>query len=191
MRKPKWGEWNDEEEEEGRGGRDQVILLISASRWGRNDQVKVRRPKWWEGGKVRQGASDLTFFCIKIRKKLWGQDEEAEMRRLRWGGWNEDERWGRDNVRHRICLAVQVRTFELLHIGTSFLAWSYILTISRSSLSIKVTESRSRSSAKEFIYLFLCMLLWAIYKVKVTHEGQSHTWRSRLNQCQGQIKVIF
>ena len=94
-----------------------------------------------------------------------GKDEEADMRRLKRGG-----------------KARQVIIFELLHIGTSFLAWIYIFPVSRSSLSIRVTESRSRWSAKKFIYLFLCMLLWAIYKVKVTHEGQSHTWRSRSNQ---------
>ena len=52
-------------------------------------------------------------------------------------------------------LSVQTITFEPLHIGTSFLVWRYILTISRSSLSIKVIESRSRSWAKKIIiYLF-------------------------------------
>ena len=54
-----------------------------------------------------------------------------------------------------VCLSVQTITFELLHIGTSFLVWRYTLTISRSSLSIKVIVSRSRSCAKKMIiYLF-------------------------------------
>ena len=46
-----------------------------------------------------------------------------------------------------VCVYLSVRaiTFECLDIETSFLVWCYILTISRSSLSIKVTESRSRS----------------------------------------------
>ena len=48
-----------------------------------------------------------------------------------------------------VCLSVQTLTFEPLHIGTSFLVWRYILTISRSSLSIKVIGSMSRSCAKK------------------------------------------
>ena len=46
-----------------------------------------------------------------------------------------------------VCLSVSVRaiTFEPVDIETSFLVWWYILTISRSSLSIKVIRSRSRS----------------------------------------------
>ena len=87
-----------------------------------------------------------------------------------------------------MCLSVQTITFEPLHIGTSFLVWWYILTISRSSLSIKVIGSRSRSCTKKWLFtyfnlLFLCMYLQTInksrshIKVKVTHQGQ------------GQIKV--
>ena len=64
-----------------------------------------------------------------------------------------------------VCLSVQTITFEPFHTGTSFLIWRYILTISRSSLSIKVIGSRSRSHIK----------------VKVTHQGQGHTSRSRSN----------
>ena len=45
-----------------------------------------------------------------------------------------------------VCLSVQAITFEPVDIETSFLVWCYILTISRSSLSIKVIGSRSRSS---------------------------------------------
>ena len=42
-------------------------------------------------------------------------------------------------------LSVQAITFEPLDIETSFLVCRYILTISRTCLSIKVIESRSRS----------------------------------------------
>ena len=42
-----------------------------------------------------------------------------------------------------VCLSVQAITFEPVDIETSFLVWCYILTISRSSLSIKVMGSRS------------------------------------------------
>ena len=48
-----------------------------------------------------------------------------------------------------VCLSVQAITFEPLNIETSFLVCRYILTISRSSLSIKVIESRSRSNVKK------------------------------------------
>ena len=48
-----------------------------------------------------------------------------------------------------VCLSVQAITFEPLDIETSFLACRYILTISRSSLNIKVIGSRSRSYEKK------------------------------------------
>ena len=48
-----------------------------------------------------------------------------------------------------VFLSVQAITFELLDIETSFLVCRYILTISGSSLSIKVTGSRSRSYEKK------------------------------------------
>ena len=43
-----------------------------------------------------------------------------------------------------VCVSVQAISFECLDIETSFLVWWYILTISRSSFSIKVIGSRSR-----------------------------------------------
>ena len=49
------------------------------------------------------------------------------------------------SVRLSVCVSVQAITFKCLDIETSFLAWWYILTISRSSLSIKVIGSRSKS----------------------------------------------
>ena len=45
-----------------------------------------------------------------------------------------------------VCLSVQAINFEWVDIETSFVVWCYILTISRSSLSIKVIGSRSRPS---------------------------------------------
>ena len=48
-----------------------------------------------------------------------------------------------------VFLSVQAITFEPLDTKTSFLACRYILTISRSSLSIKVIGSRSRSYEKK------------------------------------------
>ena len=51
-------------------------------------------------------------------------------------------------------LSVQAISFEPLDIETSFLACRYILTISRSGLSIKVIGSRSRSYEKNEFYLF-------------------------------------
>ena len=44
-----------------------------------------------------------------------------------------------------VFLSVQAITFEPLNIETSFLICRYILTITRSSLSIKIIGSRSRS----------------------------------------------
>ena len=95
-----------------------------------------------------------------------------------------------------VCLSVQTITFEPLHIGTSFLAWRFILTISMSSLSIKFIGSRSRSCEKNYYFsdfnlVFLCMDLQAINEVKVTYQGQGHTSKSRSNQGQHQIEVIF
>ena len=45
-----------------------------------------------------------------------------------------------------VCLSVWAIMFEAVDIETSFLAWWYIMNISRSSWIIKVIESRSRSS---------------------------------------------
>ena len=54
-----------------------------------------------------------------------------------------------------VFLSVQAITFEPLNIETSFLVCRYILTISRSSLSIKVIGSRSRSYEKKVIVLLI------------------------------------
>ena len=78
-----------------------------------------------------------------------------------------------------VFLPVQAITFQSLDIETSFLVCRYILTISRSSLSIKVIGSRSRSYEKNdnltyFNLLILCMKLKVINKIKVTHKGEGH-----------------
>ena len=54
-----------------------------------------------------------------------------------------------------VFLSVQAITFEPLDTETSFLVCMYILTISRSSLSIKVIGSRSRSYEKKMIVLLI------------------------------------
>ena len=78
-----------------------------------------------------------------------------------------------------VFLSVQAITFELLHIETSFLVCRYVFTISRSSLSIKVIGSRSRSYEKNdnftyFNMFILCIWLQVINMVKVTHQGECH-----------------
>ena len=74
---------------------------------------------------------------------------------------------------------VQAITFEPLHIETSFLVCRYVFTISRSSLSIKVIWSWSRSYEKNYNFtyfnmLILCIWLQVINKIKVTHQCESH-----------------
>ena len=78
-----------------------------------------------------------------------------------------------------VCLSVQAITFELLHTQTSFLVYGYIFTMSRSSSSIKVIGSRSRSYQKNdnftfFNTLILCVWLQVINKVKFIHQGEGH-----------------
>ena len=78
-----------------------------------------------------------------------------------------------------MCLSVQVITFELLKLWTSFLAYRYILTLSRSSLSIKVIGSRSRSNEK-FTYF---------YPTVAYLKGQCHLEvKVRATLYQGQLK---
>ena len=67
--------------------------------------------------------------------------------------------------------------FEWLRIETSFLVCAYIITISKSTLSIKAIGSRSRSYYENdhftyFNMLILCMWLQVINEVKVMHEGE-------------------
>ena len=78
-----------------------------------------------------------------------------------------------------VCPSVQTITLELLDIETSFLVCRYILTISRSSLSINVIGSRSRSYEKNdhFTYFNMCIIrIWlqVINEVKVTHQSEGH-----------------
>ena len=48
-----------------------------------------------------------------------------------------------------VCVSVQMISFELLKVGTSFLVHTYIFIISRSSLSTKVIGLRSRSRSND------------------------------------------
>ena len=78
-----------------------------------------------------------------------------------------------------MCPSVQAITFELLHMETSFLVCRYIFIMSRTSLSIKVIGSRSRSYEKNdnFTYFnmsILCIWLQVINEVKVTLQGEGH-----------------
>ena len=79
-----------------------------------------------------------------------------------------------------VCLSVYSGyNFEPLHIETSFLVCRYIFTISRLSLSIKVTGSKSRSNKKNdnFTYLNMllhCMWLQVINMIKFTYQGEGH-----------------
>ena len=66
-----------------------------------------------------------------------------------------------------VCVSIQAVTFELLKRGTLFLVYRYILIISRSGLSIKVTGSRSRSN-KKCIYFTELLLLYAYILLKLT-----------------------
>ena len=54
-------------------------------------------------------------------------------------------------------LSVQAIAFEPLDIETSFLVYRYILTISRSSLSIKVKVILQKMSFTYFNLLIICM----------------------------------
>ena len=56
-----------------------------------------------------------------------------------------------------VCRSVQTITFEPLYVETSFLVCRYILTISRSSLSIEVIGSRSRSHEKNDNFTYFNM----------------------------------
>ena len=69
-----------------------------------------------------------------------------------------------DRVCLSVCLSAQAITFEPLHIGTSCLVWRYILTISSSSLSIKVIGQGQGHVQKMIIYL--CQLVIPLYVAK-------------------------
>ena len=77
-----------------------------------------------------------------------------------------------------VCMSVCVPVclvLEWVDIETSFLVWCYILTISRSSLSIKVIGSMSRSSHGKCFNL-----IWLV-------QGQGH----KLDQGHLKVKVIL
>ena len=80
-----------------------------------------------------------------------------------------------------VCLSVQTITFKPLHIGTSFLVWRYILTISRVKFEYQGHQVKFKVMCKKF----LCMWLQAIHKVKVTYQGQGQI------KVKDQIEFIF
>ena len=86
-----------------------------------------------------------------------------------------------------VCLSVQAITFKGVDIETSFLVWWYILTISRSSLSIKVIGSRSLHGKCQFCYLDISLTWFNLSEVKVINEFKV-TPRSR--SFQGQIVSV-
>ena len=72
-----------------------------------------------------------------------------------------------------VCLSVQVITFELLYIENSFFVCRYILTISMSSLSIKVIGLRSRSYEKNDNFTYFNTLILFIL-LQVIKRSRSH-----------------
>ena len=72
-----------------------------------------------------------------------------------------------------MCPSVQTTTFELLDIETSFLVCRYIVTISRSSLSIKVLGSRSRSYEKND-NLLISTFESSVYGYRSLMRSRSH-----------------
>ena len=93
-----------------------------------------------------------------------------------------------------VFLSVPTITFEPFDIETSFFVCRYILTVSRSRLSIKVFRPRPRSYEKNdnftyFNLLIHCMWLQVINKVKVTHQGNGHIKVKEKYLCSFQFYV--
>ena len=86
-----------------------------------------------------------------------------------------------------VCVSVQIITFELLKLETSFSVNRYILTISRSSVSIMVIGSRSRSKEK-LTYFYLTVSSVCLYSTKTYLKGQCHLKvKVKITQYQGQV----
>ena len=87
-------------------------------------------------------------------------------------------------------MCVWAITFEAVDIETSFLVWCYILTISKSSLNIKVIGSRSRSSQGKclFCYLDITLTWFHLSEVKVINEVKV---KPRSRSFQGQIVSVW
>ena len=75
-----------------------------------------------------------------------------------------------------VCLSVQDIPLELLKPATSFSVHIYILTISRSSLSIKVIEARSRSNV--FCHILPNLQLYMLYNI--LYKSWSTPWSRRM-----------
>ena len=89
-----------------------------------------------------------------------------------------------------VCLSVQAITFELLQLGTSFLVYRYILTPSRSSLSIKVIGSRSRSNVFLIIFYQNCQFyVFLFHSYMIKFQGHLKV-KVKAVQYQGQLLKI-
>ena len=73
-----------------------------------------------------------------------------------------------------VCPSVQTIPFELLDIESSFLVCRYIITISRSTLSINITGSRSRSYEKKMIILLISTCESSVYGYRSLMRSRSH-----------------
>ena len=89
-----------------------------------------------------------------------------------------------------VCVYVWAITFECLDIETSFLVWQYILTISRSSLRIKVIGSMSRSlwQLASWTVGHQISLLWPAYSTDVVIKVKVIS-QSRLSQGHSHFEV--
>ena len=82
-----------------------------------------------------------------------------------------------------VCLSVQAITFEAVDTKTPFLVWWYILTIRRSSSSVKITGSRSHVENCLFGYLDIHLIWFCMSEVKAisrsrSYQGQIVVWLS-------------
>ena len=144
------------------------------------------------GGMFTQTDKGFVHFCVSVRYNIILLKVRSHIRKANI--YHQRMRVG--NVFGYVCLSVcvsvflsvQAITFELLDIETSFLVCRYILTISRSSLSIKVISRslgqsqdhiRKNDSFTYFNFLILCMWLRrslirskSHIKVKVTSRSK-------------------
>ena len=98
----------------------------------------------------------------------------------------------------KVCLPVQAITFEPLHIEILFLVCRYIVTISRSSISIKIIgKVKVIWENYNFPYLdmlILCVWLHIINKDKVTYQDLGHInvkVKNPLSNCMSSILSMY
>ena len=73
-----------------------------------------------------------------------------------------------------VCPSVQTITFEPLDIETSFLACICILTISRSSLSIKIIGSLGQDHMRKIMILLISTCKSSVYCYRSLMRSRSH-----------------